>query len=239
MIKVVSRKKCLLLIAIALALGAGTRPTADYFAAKTMDPKMPITEKDQRRIAIHEAGHAVAAQILNLEHPPTRIEIDTEYSKSSTNLGVTVFGKGSLLPDSSELFDGVVKLMASMAAEAIVLGNISTGHSNDLARANSILAQMCGQASMCGSLIVRTGGPDLEVMVNSHLVAAYHRASVLIQANKDIVLALADLTLAQPIVNGKRTLNARQLVDFFGSHKVEEVPPESRQIAPIVNEVSE
>jgi hypothetical protein len=89
---------------------------------------------------------------------------------------------------------------------------------------------------MCGTLIVERGGPSLEALVQSHLLKAHHRASALIGDNLDIVKALAALVMEQPAVKGHRSLNTRQLADFFASHKVNEATSESHQIAPIVRE---
>ena len=238
MIKVVSRKKCLLLIAIALALGAGTRPTADYFAAKTMDPMLSVSDAVQRHVAIHEAGHSLVAYALN----PKRLiglHVITEHRQSSAGLGLTNFTWTEGLATSTEVFDLVAVLMGGMASEAVVAGDITIGNGDDLARANAILAQACGLKAMCGSLLVVNGGPALEAMVQSHLLTAHFRARTILKAHIDVVKALADEVMAQPAVNGQRSLNAEALAKFFAAHPVPMVPPESRQIAPIVNEVSE
>ena len=251
MIKVVSRKKCLLLIAIALALGAGTRPTADYFAAKTMDPMLSVSDAVQRHVAIHEAGHSLVARnvvqtimacLVAYALNPKRLiglHVITEHRQSSAGLGLTNFTWTEGLATSTEVFDLVAVLMGGMASEAVVAGDITIGNGDDLARANAILAQACGLKAMCGSLLVVNGGPALEAMVQSHLLTAHFRARTILKAHIDVVKALADEVMAQPAVNGQRSLNAEALAKFFAAHPVPMVPPESRQIAPIVNEVSE
>jgi ATP-dependent Zn protease len=230
------RRKCLFLFTLGMVVGVSARPASEHVAAKVMDPMEKLDLKVQQRVAIHEAGHAVATGVLNVKRPPTSLHILVEHRRSSGGLGLTMMPGPETIFTSGEIFDLVVELMASMASEAIIMGDVSIGSGNDLAQANNLLVQACGLKGMCGQLIVENGGPDLKKMVSEHLLTAYHRASALIRANTGLVHDLADLAMAQPIVKGERVLNAEQLKAFFASHPVVAVPPESRQIAPIVKE---
>lgn len=239
MAKTVSRRTCLILVALSIALGAGIRPAADFVAAQRMDPPVTLSPAAQERIALHEAAHAVTYRVLNPKEGLTGLRVSTTIRQSTRDLGYTGYPTDPGNRSSTVVFNLTVVNLASMAAEIIFTGDTSVNSQDDLARANSILAQACGRAGMCGTLLVENEGPRLEVLVGGHLLKAYFRASTIVRANQGIVQALATAVMSQPVVNGQRSLDAKALAKFFAEHPVKPEPPENRQIAPIVNEVEQ
>nr|MBQ8244862.1 ATP-dependent zinc metalloprotease FtsH [Oscillospiraceae bacterium] len=108
------------------------------------------TRKDLRETAIHEAGHAVAMFHLPTHDPVRHITIIPR----GQSLGATWY-----LPkdDSSNLtrnqmYEQIVSLLGGRVAEALFLGDISVGASNDIDRATKLAKDMVARYGMCEKL---------------------------------------------------------------------------------------
>ena len=106
--------------------------------------------KDLKETAIHEAGHAVA-----MYHLPTQDKI----------LSITIVPRGQSLgatwhiprDDASNLtrnqmYEEIVSLLAGRVAEALYVGDISVGASNDIDRASKLAREMVARYGMCEKL---------------------------------------------------------------------------------------
>lgn len=98
-----------------------------------------LSDPDRRRIAVHEAGHALAAKLL-------RVGVVEKVSilKRGSALGVTLVTSDddALLKSEPELQATMVMLLAGRAAEALVLESGSTGAANDLERVSNLAYRM-------------------------------------------------------------------------------------------------
>ncbi len=108
------------------------------------------TRKDLKETAIHEAGHAVAMYFLPTHDPVRHITIIPR----GQSLGATWY-----LPkdDSSNLtrnqmYEQIVSLLGGRVAEALFLGDISVGASNDIDRATKLARDMVARYGMCEKL---------------------------------------------------------------------------------------
>ena len=108
------------------------------------------TRKDLKETAIHEAGHAVAMYNLPTHDPVRHITIIPR----GQSLGATWY-----LPrdDSSNLtrnqmYEQIVSLLGGRVAEALFLGDISVGASNDIERATKLAKEMVARYGMCENL---------------------------------------------------------------------------------------
>ncbi len=108
------------------------------------------TRKDLKETAIHEAGHAVAMFHLPTHDPVRHITIIPR----GQSLGATWY-----LPkdDSSNLtrnqmYEQIVSLLGGRVAEALFLGDISVGASNDIDRATKLARDMVARYGMCEKL---------------------------------------------------------------------------------------
>jgi cell division protease FtsH len=110
-----------------------------------------MNEEEKRRVAYHESGHALVA--LSMEHadPVHRVTI---IPRSIGALGVTLQlpTEERYLMTKEELLDRISVMLGGRAAEEIVLGNISTGASNDLERATETARQMVCRFGMSTTL---------------------------------------------------------------------------------------
>ena len=108
------------------------------------------TRKDLKETAVHEAGHAVAMYNLPTHDPVRQITIVPR----GQSLGATWY-----LPkdDSSnltrnEMYEQIVSLLGGRVAEALFLGDISVGASNDIDRATKLAKDMVARYGMCEEL---------------------------------------------------------------------------------------
>ena len=105
-----------------------------------------LTPDEKRRVAVHEAGHAVVAWALPEVEPPRRISI----LPRGRSLGATeqVPGEDRHLAPRSELEARLAMLLGGYASEIAVLGQPSTGSERDLADATRLAAQMVAHYGM-------------------------------------------------------------------------------------------
>ena len=108
------------------------------------------TRKDLRETAIHEAGHAVAMYHLPTHDPVRHVTIVPR----GQSLGST----WSLPRDDSsnmtrnQMYEQIVSLLGGRVAEALFLGDISVGASNDIDRATKLAKDMVARYGMCEKL---------------------------------------------------------------------------------------
>ena len=109
-----------------------------------------IPERERRLTAYHEAGHAVVMHALPDLDPVHQITIVPRGEAG----GMTIY-----LPDEdrsylsrSYMLNRIAGLLGGRAAEQLVLGDISTGASNDISRATQLARKMVGTYGMSEQL---------------------------------------------------------------------------------------
>jgi cell division protease FtsH len=100
-----------------------------------------VTPEERRRIAYHESGHALVGHMTPGGDPVQKISI---IPRSAGALGYTIQMplEDRYLLSKEELLDHVRVMLAGRAAESVVFGDVSTGASDDLEKANEIVRQM-------------------------------------------------------------------------------------------------
>jgi len=98
-----------------------------------------LTESERERVAVHEAGHALIAQVMNVG----RVEKVTILSRGGA-LGVTLVTQteDKQLHLKSELQNRIQMLLAGRAAELITYDDASSGAASDLKEASRIALSM-------------------------------------------------------------------------------------------------
>ena len=180
------------------------------------------SRRDLKTTAIHEAGHAVAMYRLPTHDPVRQISIVPR----GRSLGATWY-----LPtdDSSnltrnEMYEQIVGLLGGRVAEALFLGDISVGASNDIDRATKLAKDMVARYGMCERLGTVSYLDDGEVFIGrdyqttksySEQVAgaideevkklidkAYDHCRRILTENSDKLSAVADYLLAHETITG-------------------------------------
>ncbi len=127
-----------------------------------------ITEKDKRITAYHEVGHAICAEVLP--------NCDKVHELSIIPRGMAA-GYTLTLPNEdinhyfkSKMVDEMTMMLGGRAAEALVIGDVSTGASNDIERATNIARSMVVKYGMSDLIGPVYHGTTQEVFLGKELV---------------------------------------------------------------------
>ena len=119
--------------------------------------------RDQRITAIHEAGHAVAMYCLPTQDPVRHISIIPR----GQTLGATWHTpkEDTTHLTRNEMYEKIVGLLGGRVAEALYVGDITTGASNDIDRASKLARDMVARYGMCERLGTVSYLDDGEVFI--------------------------------------------------------------------------
>ena len=110
-----------------------------------------LNEAEKRRVAVHEAGHALVAETVPTGEPVHKVSI---IPRGAAALGYTLQlpVEEKFLSTEPELRDQIAILLGGRTAESLVLGSVSSGAQNDLERAAEIAHAMVCQLGMSTKL---------------------------------------------------------------------------------------
>ncbi len=121
-----------------------------------------ILEKERRLTAYHEAGHAIVIHELGTADPVHQITIVPRGQAGGMTISLP---REDLSYHSKEaLKEQIVRCLGGRAAEQLVLGDVSTGASNDLERATSIARSMVtkyGMSDKLGNVVFDSGHDEI------------------------------------------------------------------------------
>jgi len=194
--------------------------------------RMIISDKEKEIIAIHESGHTIVNLLCRNCDPFHKVSI---IPRGRGALGVTVSLplEDRHLMSKSQINDYVLLLLGGRVAEEILLGEVSTGASNDLERATELIKQMVGKYGMdeeIGLASFRGEGTDpflgramalhegmsqqmqykIEQRVCALLDEYHKKIKKMIEEKRDCVQAVADALLEH------ETLDAKQVKEIVG-----------------------
>ncbi|TVR67866.1 MAG: ATP-dependent metallopeptidase FtsH/Yme1/Tma family protein [Spirochaetaceae bacterium] len=109
-----------------------------------------MNEKEKRVVAAHEAGHALAAALLPNVDPVHKVSIIPRGNALGYTWQRPV--EDRYLMGQEELQDRLVVLLGGRAAEKLVFSEVSTGASDDLARATDLARRMVTEYGMSEDL---------------------------------------------------------------------------------------
>ena len=205
----------------------GMAEIEDAMVKVTMGPEKKSrvrSEKENKLVAFHEAGHAVVSRFL-----PTQ---DTVHQISIVPRGMAG-GYTMYKPDEdknfmskTEMEESIISLLGGRVAESLVLNDISTGASNDIERASKIARDMVtkyGMSERVGTITFGSGqeevflGRDLaqaknyseetagiiDEEVKRIIDKAYNTAREILRNNMDKLTAVATKLLEKEKIDGE------------------------------------
>ena len=198
----------------------------DAMVKVTMGPEKKSrvrSEKENKLVAYHEAGHAVVSRFLPTQDAVHQISIVPRgmaggYTMYRPNEDKSFMSKG-------EMQVNIISLLGGRVAEKLILDDISTGASNDIERATKIARAMVTQYGMSdriGPMTLGVGqeevflGRDLaqskeyseetasviDEEVKSIIDTAYKTAEEILRRNIDKLHAVAGVLLEKEKIDG-------------------------------------
>mgnify|MGYP004687658587 FL=1 len=198
----------------------------DAMIKVTMGPEKKSrvrSEKENKLVAYHEAGHAVVSRFLPTQDAVHQISIVPRGMAG----GYTMYrpNEDKSFMSKSEMQENIISLLGGRVAEALILDDISTGASNDIERATKIARAMVTQYGMSdkiGPMTLGVGqeevflGRDLaqskeyseetaaviDEEVKSIIQTAYRNAEEILKMNIDKLHAVAGVLLEKEKIDG-------------------------------------
>ena len=212
-------------------LEIGMLEIEDAMVKVTMGPEKKtkvISEQVKKLVAYHEAGHAVASFYLETQDDVHQISIIPRGMAGGYTMYRPTEDKSFM--SKSEMEENLISLLGGRVAEAIVLGDVSTGASNDIERASKISRSMVtkyGMSEKLGTITFGSGqeevflGRDFTTQKNfseetSALIdsevkriidTAYAKTEEILRTNIDKLHAVAGVLLEKEKIDGDEFKN--------------------------------
>ena len=139
----------------------GMKEIEDAMVKVTMGPEKKTrvrSEKENRLVSYHEAGHAVVSHYLETQDPVHEISIVPRGMAGGYTMYKPTEDKNFV--SKTEMEENIVSLLGGRMAEQLIIGDISTGASNDIERATAIARNMVTKYGMSEKLGTITLGQD-------------------------------------------------------------------------------
>ena len=186
-----------------------------------------IPQQERRLTAYHEAGHAVVMHRLPNHDPVSQISIIPRGQAGGMTISLPEEDRSYL--SKSYMEDQIVALLGGRAAEKLVLGDVSTGASNDIQRASQIAHKMVasyGMSEKLGTVCFDSGhdevfigrtmtqgrsyseqvAAEIDEEVKAVVGAAYRRCESILLENRDKLEAVAQYLLEHETMDRKAFL---------------------------------
>jgi len=143
----------------------GMEEVEEAMVKVTMGPEKKsrvISDKEKKLVAFHEGGHAVASYFLPTQDAVHEISIIPRGMAG----GYTMYrpSEDKSFMSKSEMEEQIISLLGGRVAEQLVLGDVSTGASNDIERATQIARSMVtkyGMSEKLGAIMYGNGQEEV------------------------------------------------------------------------------
>ena len=205
----------------------GMKEIEDAMVKVTMGPEKKTrvrSEKENKLVAYHEAGHAVVSKFLATQDAVHEISIVPRGMAGGYTMYKPTEDKSFM--SKTEMEETIVSLLGGRVAEALILNDISTGASNDIERASKIARDMVtkyGMSERIGSIMFGSGqeevflGRDfaqsknyseetagiIDEEIKSIIDKAYERAKIILTENIDKLHSVAGVLLEKEKITGE------------------------------------
>lgn len=123
-----------------------------------------MDDREKKLTAYHESGHAVTNFFLPLLDPVHQVSIIPRGAAGGYTMSVPVEDKSYM--SKKVMLESLVTLLGGRVAEALIMGDISTGASNDIERATNLAKSMVTKYGMSDKLgTVMYGSSNNEVFL--------------------------------------------------------------------------
>ncbi len=221
-----------------------------------------ISEKDKNLTAYHEAGHAVVSKYLPNSYAVHEISIIPRGMAGGYTLHLP--NEDTAYTSKSKLRDDMVGLLGGRVAEALILGDISTGAKNDIDRTTSIAKKMVMEYGMTDALgPISFGKEDGEVFmgrdfgrtrdfseevaskidreIKALLDEAYERTETILKENIDKLHDVAKALLEREKLTAEEfnaIMEGKTLAEFDAEKIVLDSPKEKNDVPVEENSIS-
>ncbi len=137
----------------------------DAMIKVTMGPEKKTrvrSDKEQKLVAYHEAGHAVVSRFLPTQDPVHQISIVPRGMAGGYTMYRPTEDKSFM--SKTEMEETIVSMLGGRAAEQLILNDVSTGASNDIERATKIAREMVtkyGMSERLGTIMFGSGQEEV------------------------------------------------------------------------------
>ncbi len=198
---------------------------------------MIISDKEKRMTAIHEAGHALAAAILEHSDPLHKVTIIPRGMALGLTMQLPLDDK--LSHDKNYLQTRLAILMAGRIAEEIFLNQMTTGAGNDIERASEMAHKMVCEWGMSELGPLSFGKKDEQIFLGREIAQhrdyseataikideqvrklvenGYNTARKVIEERSDALMRIADALLEREVLEGSEVvdlINGKTLPKF-------------------------
>ena len=168
-----------------------------------------VSDKEKRIVAYHEAGHAAAAKILNIDKVQ-KISIIPRDKALGYVLKFPTEDK--YLYTKNELCNKLTVLLAGRASEEIFIGEVSTGASNDIKESTNIIYEIiCSygmgkntQNTCIDEKFIKYYLENIKEEASEMAKEAYDRAIAIIKENEVLVDKIAKYLLKNETMNAEK-----------------------------------
>ena len=205
----------------------GMLEVEDAMVKVTMGPEKRTrvrSEKEQKLVAYHEAGHAVVSRFLPTQDPVHQISIVPRGMAGGYTMYRPTEDKSFM--SRTEMIENIISLLGGRVSEKLVLDDISTGASNDIERATKIARNMVTKYGMSERVGTITLGQNQEEVflgrdfaqskeyseetaavideeVKSIIDFAYKKAAEILDANMEKLHVVAGILLEKEKIDGE------------------------------------
>ncbi len=182
-----------------------------------------ITEKDKKITAYHEAGHAVSSYFLGGQDPVQQVSIIPTGMAGGFTMHMPLEDK--MYRSKKGMEDEIITLLGGRVAESIIIGDISTGASNDIQRVTELARGMVTKYGMSENLGPITFGSgetevflgkdystvrnyseeiakDIDEEIKKIVTSGYNRCEEILRANIDKLHILAQYLIKNEKIDG-------------------------------------
>ncbi len=183
-----------------------------------------VSEHERRLTAYHEAGHSIVMHALPTHDPVHQITIVPRGGAGGMTISLPTEDRS--YQSRRYMEEQIVSLLGGRVAEKLMLGDISTGASNDIQRASQIARRMVtvyGMSDKLGSISFESGHDEIfigrsmaqtkpyseqvaaqiDAEVKSIIDTAYERCEAILTRERAYLITVAEFLLAHETMSAQ------------------------------------